>query len=189
MAPAFVRVPVSESLVMAESAADFYADDPVFAYLLGKKNGPMQRRLVLRNCIVTSDATQSIYSDDSRKAFVHVVEPGSWDGNLHQFILRGTMKIPFVIDSDAIARLSDYRSACVKAMPREGLSHISAVYFSDGCDDLASRVLESVFEGIGACYSVVHTDREASVFESAGFVQHSAFDFHGIGCRVMFRAD
>ncbi len=183
------RIPVSESLAMADLAAGFYEDDPVIGYLLGKKNGFVQRRLVLRNCIVTSDAAQTIYSTESRKAFVHAVKPGSWDENLHQFILRGTMKIPFVIDSDAIDRLCDYRDSCKAAVPREGSVHIAAVYYAEGFGYLASEILSSVAERSGGCYSVVHTDEQYEIFERSGFSCVREFLFHDIPCKVMFRAD
>ena len=61
-------VPVSESLAMAETAARYYTDDPMVGLVLGSRNGTIHRRLAIRNCIVTSDALQRIYSTPSRES-------------------------------------------------------------------------------------------------------------------------
>ncbi|MBR4225531.1 MAG: hypothetical protein IKR86_01865 [Candidatus Methanomethylophilaceae archaeon] len=181
-------VPVSESLAMAETAARYYTDDPMVGLVLGSRNGTIHRRLAIRNCIVTSDALQRIYSTPSREAFVHVAEAGSWRENLHQFILRGTMKIPFVIDSGTIERLCGYREACESAVPDSGLAHVSAVYFEDGREEVAAEILSSVCDHAGGCYSVAHTGRQASVLLDSGFVLHKEIEYGGVRCRLMLRA-
>ncbi|MBR6203762.1 MAG: hypothetical protein IKQ60_01670 [Candidatus Methanomethylophilaceae archaeon] len=181
-------VPVSESMAVAETAAAFYADDPAIAFMLGRKNGLPHRRLAMRNCVVTSDMFQTIYSYPSRKAFVHVAEAGTWGESLHQFVLRGTMKIPFVIDSGTIERLHRYREACQAAVP-EGIScYILAAYSSEGSEGEASELLAEVCGRVGSCCSVVHTDREERIFEDAGFVRDRDFEFEGVPCRLMLRA-
>ncbi len=189
MHPSVERVPVSESPRMAEIASDFYSDDPVFGFVLGKKNGTPQRRLALKNCIVTSDFCQAVYSCGSRKAFVHVVEPDSWDPALHEFILRGTMKIPFVIDSGTIERMSEYRDACKDRVAGRRLHHVAAAYCEEGHEPELAEILEEVVEALGGCYSVVHTERQARFLLNAGFEAAEEFDFHGVSCVLMFRAD
>ncbi len=186
MHPAIERVPVSESPRMAEIASDFYSDDPVFEYILGKKNGVLQRRLALKNCIVTSDFCQTVYSDASREAFVHVVEPGSWDSALHEFILRGTMKIPFVIDSGTIERMSEYRDLCKSVMP-EGMRHVAAAYCAKGREAEARETLGEASSSVGSCCAMAHTDAQASMFLDSGFSRTGESMFQGVRCVLLVR--
>jgi len=188
MHPSVERVQVSESLAMAEIASDFYSDDPMFEFLLGKKNGAPQRRLALKNCIVTSDFCQTVYSSRSRKAFVHVVDPDSWDSALHEFILRGTMKIPFVIDSGTIERMSEYRDACRSRVAGRRLHHVAAAYCEKGHEQEVASILGEVVENLGRCYSVAHTERQARFLLDSGFEVKEEFDLHGVICRLMLRA-
>ena len=181
-------VPASESMAVAEAAAAFYSDDPAIAFVLGKKNGLPHRRLAMRNCVVTSDMFQTIYSYPPRKAFVHVAEVGTWGESLHQFVLRGTMKIPFVIDSGTIERLHRYRVACQAAVPEGIAIYILAAYPSEGSDSEASELLAEVCGKVGSCCSVVHTDREERIFEDAGFVRARDLELDGVPCRLMLRA-
>ncbi len=144
--------------------------------------------MAFRNCIVTSCGAQRIFSDSGFRAFVHICAPGSWGRNLHEFILRGTMKIPFAIDSGTISRLAAYRDACLGISPGEGFSHVAAVCWESGAEDAAhDLLLESMKAAGGRFFAVAHTESESEFFSDAGFRPYGSADFAGIGLTSMVR--
>ena len=178
----------ADAWMEAEILAGFYSGHPAVSHIAGKKSSAQHLRLAFHNCIVTSAGTQRIFSDPDGTAFAHICPPGSWPKNLHEFILRGTMKIPFAIDSGTISRLAAYRDACLAISPPDGFSHVAAVCWKSGCRDAALSLLYNVTENLGGMFCAhAHGDSESEFYAQAGFSYYGRADFNGFTITSMVR--
>ena len=178
----------ADAWMEAEILAGFYSGHPAVSRIAGKKSSAQHLRLAFHNCIVTSAGTQRIFSDPDGTAFVHICPPGSWPNNLHEFILRGTMKIPFAIDSGTISRLAAYRDACLAISPSDGFSHVAAVCWKSGHRETALSLLQNVTVTLGGTFcAYAHDDSEWEFFAQAGFSPHGRADSNGFTITSMVR--